>query len=75
MACSTHLLNSIPANNSIRMSKVCESWSLEDLCDMSEQDMNLLLAYYKPDQVPSLNELRGEPDPSHYEFEGSFGWF
>lgn len=51
------------------MSKVCVQWSLEDLCDMTEEDMELLLQSYAPDEVPSLVDLRGP-----WEFDGSFGW-
>lgn len=51
------------------MSKVCLAWSLEDLCDMSEEDMEQLLQSYAPDKVPSLTEVRGP-----WEFDGSFGW-
>ncbi|CZT20077.1 probable siroheme synthase Met8 [Ramularia collo-cygni] len=51
------------------MSKVCLAWSLEDFCDMSEEDMEGLLRSYAPDKVPSLNEVRGP-----WEFDGSFGW-
>lgn len=57
-----------------RMSKVCESWSLEDLCSMTEEDMESLLGFYKNDEVPSLQDLQGEPDSGCFEFEGSFGW-
>ena len=34
-----------------RMSKVCESWSLEDLVEMNEQDMERLLGFYGPGTV------------------------
>lgn len=51
------------------MSKVCVQWSLEDLCDMSEEDMESLLQSYVPDEVPSLLDIRGP-----WEFDGSFGW-
>ncbi|KAF1992419.1 siroheme synthase [Aulographum hederae CBS 113979] len=56
------------------MSKVCESWSLEDLCDMVEEDMDLLLAYYKDGMVPSLEQIRLKEEPGVYTFDGSFGW-
>lgn len=46
-----------------RMSKVCEQWSLDDLCEMTEQDMEALLAFYKRGAVPSLETLRlGGPE-------------
>jgi len=54
------------------MSKVCETWSLEDLCEMDEDDMEALLRYYKPGKIPRLQELRtGE---TATVFDGSFGW-
>jgi precorrin-2 dehydrogenase/sirohydrochlorin ferrochelatase len=40
------------------MSKVCEQWTLDDLCDMTEEDMEMLLGFYKPGTVPNLDEVR-----------------
>lgn len=40
------------------MSRVCESWSLEDLVEMNEGEMDRLLTYYKSDEVPSLKAIR-----------------
>ena len=58
------------------MSRVCESWSLEDLTAMTESDMEGLLEFYKPNRVPSLKQIRyEEPDFERFEFDGSFGWF
>ena len=57
-----------------RMSRVCESWSLEDLTEMTEEDMEALLGYYKPGDVPSLKKIRNEPDFENFEFDGAFGW-
>ena len=55
------------------MSKVCEQWSLEDLCEMDEKDMDALLGFYGPNKVPRLSDLHStEPV---YEFDGSFGWW
>lgn len=56
------------------MSKVCVQWSLEDLCDMSESDMDDLLQFYTTDQVPSLEQIRLGEDPDEWHFDGSFGW-
>jgi len=54
------------------MSKVCETWSLEDLCEMDEKDMEELLGFYRSGNVPSFQEVRlGEPEAA---FDGSFGW-
>ncbi|KAJ5081291.1 hypothetical protein NUU61_009555, partial [Penicillium alfredii] len=40
------------------MSGVCESWSLEDLVQMTEQDMDRLLAHYESGQIPPLQQVR-----------------
>ncbi|KAL1961938.1 hypothetical protein VTN77DRAFT_767 [Rasamsonia byssochlamydoides] len=40
------------------MSDVCESWSLEDLVEMTEGDMDALLRFYESGQVPSLEQVR-----------------
>ncbi|KAL8835084.1 MAG: hypothetical protein Q9170_003461 [Blastenia crenularia] len=57
------------------MSKVCESWSLEDLVEMEEDDMEKLLGFYKPGDVPTLDRLRLGDDFGDYAFDGSFGWW
>ena len=57
------------------MSRVCEQWSLEDLCDMKDEDMEALLGFYKPGVVPSLDQLRLGEEPGVAEFDGSFGWW
>ncbi|KAI9805093.1 MAG: hypothetical protein M1825_000927 [Sarcosagium campestre] len=57
------------------MSKVCEAWSLEDLCEMEEKDMAALLGFYKPGKVPSLQDLRCQDDGIVPGFDGSFGWW
>jgi len=62
------------ANERGRMSKVCESWTLEDLCDMDDADMQALLGFYRPNTVPSLDQLRLQEEPGVYHFDGSFGW-
>ncbi|KAL8929979.1 MAG: hypothetical protein Q9172_000211 [Xanthocarpia lactea] len=57
------------------MSKVCEAWSLDDLVVMEEEDMEKLLGYYKPGEVPSLDTIRLGGDFENYAFDGSFGWW
>ncbi|MCJ1249692.1 Bifunctional dehydrogenase and ferrochelatase [Trapelia coarctata] len=57
------------------MSRVCESWSLEDLVAMDESDMEAVLGFYKPGTVPTLKEIRGDPKPWDVGFDGSFGWW
>lgn len=61
--------------NLLRMSKVCESWPLEDLCDMNDQDMEQLLGFYQPGKVPSLDQLRLHEEPGIVGFDGAFGWW
>ena len=68
------------------MSRVCESWSLEELCEIGEAEVEGLLRGYKEGRVPSLRELRGEgkeeeevggPDENGVFWEaldGAFGW-
>ncbi|KAK4553782.1 Bifunctional dehydrogenase and ferrochelatase [Recurvomyces mirabilis] len=56
------------------MSKVCLQWSLEDLCDMTEQDMDDLLENYGLDVIPSFEQLRLVESPDEWRFDGSFGW-
>jgi precorrin-2 dehydrogenase/sirohydrochlorin ferrochelatase len=52
--------------NNPRMSKVCEQWSLDELCEMTEQDMEELLGFYKPGTVPTLEMVRlGESDGAY----------
>jgi precorrin-2 dehydrogenase/sirohydrochlorin ferrochelatase len=56
-----------------RMIKVSDAYSLEDLCEMSEKNMETLLQFYAPDKVPRLGCLKameGELDA----FDGSFGF-
>ncbi|OJZ90324.1 hypothetical protein ASPFODRAFT_126430 [Aspergillus luchuensis CBS 106.47] len=40
------------------MSGICESWSLEDLVQMDDSDMDGLLAHYASGKIPTLNEVR-----------------
>lgn len=57
-----------------RMIKVSDAYSLEDLCQMDDEDMETLLRFYAPDQVPRLGCLKameGQLDA----FDGSFGFF
>jgi len=55
------------------MIKVSDTYSLDDLCEMTEEDMATLLRFYDSNEVPllrSLREARGEYDA----FDGSFGF-
>ncbi|GAB1215603.1 hypothetical protein ATERTT37_004794 [Aspergillus terreus] len=40
------------------MSGVCESWSLDDLVRMNEEDMTKLLAHYESGKIPAFDEIR-----------------
>lgn len=62
------------ADTHARMSKVCVEWSLEDLCEMNEIDMDELLKSYAPDQVPTFEQIRLGENPGTFDFDGSFGW-
>lgn len=57
------------------MTRVCEVWSLEELCDMDEEDMENLLRGYPEGKVLTYKELRGEQSAFDEGFDGSFGWF
>ncbi|KAF2135202.1 uncharacterized protein K452DRAFT_260981 [Aplosporella prunicola CBS 121167] len=57
------------------MSKVCESWSLEELCEMDDDDMEALLGFYKPNKVPSYEKIRLGEEPGIVGFDGAFGWW
>lgn len=56
------------------MSRVCDQWSLEELCEMDEVDMERLLEYYGPDEVPSFEKIRAGDLSEGGGFDGSFGW-
>ena len=73
--CGNYLLRESIAYRMNRMSKVSEAWPLEDLVDMDEADMEALLGYYRPGEVPSLESIRYGDSVGEYAFDGSFGWF
>lgn len=58
----------------IRMSNVCVKWSLEDLCQMEPEDMDVLLESYEPNYVPTFTKVRTGKEEGEWEFDGSFGW-
>jgi precorrin-2 dehydrogenase/sirohydrochlorin ferrochelatase len=61
------------------MSRVCEGWTLEELCEMQEADMDALLEGYESGQVRTFREIREirgvTVDEEPEEFYGSFGWW
>ena len=44
------------------MSAVCERWSLEELCQLGEPEMEALLLGYHDGRVVTLREIRGDDD-------------
>ncbi|KAK2756808.1 Bifunctional dehydrogenase and ferrochelatase [Arachnomyces sp. PD_36] len=56
------------------ISRVCESWSLDDLIKMDENDMQTLLGYYKSGKVPRLQEVQLGDESKTVPFDGSFGF-
>lgn len=56
------------------MIKVCDKWSLEDFCDMTEKDMEVLVESFAPFAVPSFEQVRLREDPDVWTFDGSFGF-
>ncbi|KAI9715834.1 MAG: Bifunctional dehydrogenase and ferrochelatase [Chrysothrix sp. TS-e1954] len=56
------------------MSRVCETWSLEDLCEMKDGDMDSLLAFYASDAVPAFEQVRKGEQVDTFGFDGSFGF-
>lgn len=70
-----YFIHDSPCN---RISKVSDAYSWEDMCQLTDKDMDFLLGYYAENKVPSFSELRiaqGEPDPRKLDvFDGSFGF-
>ncbi len=54
--------------------KVSDAYSLDDLCEMDERDMELLLSFYENDKVPRLGCLRAMRN-EYDAFDGSFGFY
>lgn len=44
-----------------RMSGVCESWSLEELVQMGNEDMDRLLTHYESGKIPPFGDIRTRP--------------
>ncbi|KAI9739259.1 MAG: Bifunctional dehydrogenase and ferrochelatase [Cirrosporium novae-zelandiae] len=43
------------------MAQVCESWSLDELIDMNEKDMDALLGFYETGAIPSFAQILDQP--------------
>ena len=61
-----------------RMIKVSDAFAWDEMCDMSEEDMDNLLSFYAKDDVPSLDilkSMRGDPQLTKVDvFDGSYGF-
>ena len=57
------------------MSRVCQQWSLEELVEMDEDDMNALLGFYESNKVPKYNQIKVHEKHGELDFDGSFGWY
>lgn len=67
------------ANTCGRMSKVSDTYKWEDMCELTDDDMDNLLLFYPANKVPSMDVLRalrvGSKDPEKVDlFDGSFGF-
>jgi len=56
-----------------RMIRVSDAYSLEDLCEMDERDMETLLRFYAPNKVPRSGCLKAMKE-DYDAFDGSFGF-
>ncbi|CAK7271113.1 Bifunctional dehydrogenase and ferrochelatase [Sporothrix epigloea] len=60
------------------MTKVSDAYSFDELCSLTDEDVDNLLRYYALGSVPQLDVLlamRGNPDLSKIDvFDGSFGF-
>ncbi|KAK7982043.1 siroheme synthase [Apiospora sp. TS-2023a] len=61
------------------MIRVSDRYSWNDMCDLSDEDMDNLLSYYKPKEVPDIDILKamrggGMSADDMDVFDGSFGF-
>jgi precorrin-2 dehydrogenase / sirohydrochlorin ferrochelatase len=60
------------------MTKVSDAFSWDEMCNLTDEDMDNLLKFYGPNKVPELDMLksmRGGKSPEDIDvFEGSFGF-
>ncbi|KAI0007673.1 siroheme synthase middle domains-like protein [Xylariaceae sp. FL0662B] len=60
------------------MTRVSDAYSWNDMCGLTDEDMDNLLTFYRPNKVPSLDMLkgmRGGRAPEDVDvFDGSFGF-
>lgn len=60
------------------MSKVSDAYKWDEMCDLTDEDMDNLLLFYPANKVPSIDvliALRGGIDMKKLDvFDGSFGF-
>ncbi|KAF6804575.1 siroheme synthase [Colletotrichum sojae] len=59
------------------MIKVSNAFNWEEMCDLTDEDMENLLKFYQPNKVPTIDELlamRAEPPFDYDVFDGSYGF-
>ncbi|OJD25115.1 hypothetical protein ACJ73_03516 [Blastomyces percursus] len=56
------------------ISRICEMWSLEELVEMDEDDIETLLGYYPADKVPTFEQVRLGEKAGLTAFDGSMGF-
>ncbi|EEQ31255.1 Bifunctional dehydrogenase and ferrochelatase [Microsporum canis] len=56
------------------ISRICESWSLDELVNMTEDDMENLLQHYNSGNIPTFEQVRLKQGDSVAPFDGSMGW-
>ncbi|PGG98099.1 hypothetical protein AJ79_08980 [Helicocarpus griseus UAMH5409] len=56
------------------ISRVCEVWSLEELVEMDDEDIEALLRYYSSDKVPTFEQVRLGDKADAIVFDGSMGF-
>jgi hypothetical protein len=52
---------------------VCEQYTLDQLVNLDEEDMDRLLSCYQEGIVPPYHNVRRESVV--FNFDGSFGWY
>ncbi|KAI1383807.1 siroheme synthase middle domains-like protein [Hypoxylon trugodes] len=60
------------------ISKISDAYSWDDMCSLTDEDMDNLLTFYAPDKVPHLDMLKamrgGRAEEDIDVFDGSFGF-
>ena len=57
-----------------RIIKVSDAYTLQDLCEMDDNDRAALLRFYAPDKVPRYQCLKAKQGDFD-AFNGSFGFY